>query len=48
MAWGNVGFVYAGASMRCAFLSGVGLGTKGAQEAAKAVEEKKKKKFKSK
>lgn len=26
MAWGNVGFVYAGALMRCCFLVGVGLG----------------------
>jgi hypothetical protein len=33
MYWGNVGFVYAGASMRLAFLSGVGLNTKSGQEA---------------
>jgi hypothetical protein len=34
MSWGNVGFVYAGATMRMAFLAGVGLNTKGGQEAA--------------
>jgi hypothetical protein len=27
--WGNIGFVYLGASMRVAFLAGVGLGSKG-------------------
>jgi hypothetical protein len=26
MAWGNVGFVYAGATMRMCFLAGVGMG----------------------
>lgn len=26
MGWGNVGFVYVGAAMRCAFLAGVGMG----------------------
>lgn len=35
MHWGNVGFVYAGAAMRLAFLSGVGLNTQSAQEAAR-------------
>ncbi len=31
MLWGSVGFVYAGASMRTAFLLGVGLGRSGSQ-----------------
>lgn len=35
MYWGNVGFVYVGATMRLAFLSGVGLNTKSAQDAAR-------------
>ena len=34
MDWGNVGFVYAGATMRMAFLSGIGLNAKSSQEAA--------------
>jgi len=34
MDWGNIGFVYAGATMRMLFLAGVGLGTRSAQEAA--------------
>lgn len=34
MDWGNVGFVYAGATMRMAFLCGVGLNTRSGQEAA--------------
>ncbi|KAF7877646.1 hypothetical protein EAF04_001317 [Stromatinia cepivora] len=34
MAWGNVGFVYAGAAMRIAFLRGWGLGTERAQRMA--------------
>jgi hypothetical protein len=34
MAWGNVGFVYMGAAMRIAFLSGLGLNTRRAQAAA--------------
>lgn len=34
MDWGNIGFVYAGAMMRMAFLAGVGLNTKSGQEAA--------------
>jgi hypothetical protein len=38
MHWGNVGFVYVGASMRCAFLSGVGLNTKNGQEEVRAKE----------
>jgi hypothetical protein len=42
MHWGNVGFVYAGAGMRLAFLSGVGLNTKSGQEAAKAAVKKSK------
>ncbi|KZP02263.1 hypothetical protein FIBSPDRAFT_880457 [Athelia psychrophila] len=29
MAWGSVGFVYVGASMRLSFLAGLGLGEKG-------------------
>jgi hypothetical protein len=36
--WGNLAFVYVGASMRCAFLSGVGLGSQKGQEEAKRVE----------
>ncbi|KAH8595619.1 hypothetical protein B0O99DRAFT_652073 [Bisporella sp. PMI_857] len=36
MHWGNVGFVYAGAGMRLAFLSGVGLNTPRSREAAAA------------
>jgi len=42
MHWGNVGFVYAGASMRIAFLSGVGLG--GGVKGKKVVGEKMQKK----
>lgn len=34
MDWGNIGFVYAGALMRMAFLAGVGLNTKSGKEAA--------------
>ncbi len=34
MDWGNIGFVYMGAMMRMAFLSGVGLDTKSGREAA--------------
>ena len=34
MDWGNVGFVYAGATMRIAFLSGIGLDTEGSRKAA--------------
>jgi hypothetical protein len=34
MDWGNVGFVYTGATMRIAFLCGIGLNTKSGQEAA--------------
>ena len=34
MDWGNIGFVYAGAMMRMAFLAGVGLNTKSGQAAA--------------
>lgn len=34
MHWGNVGFVYAGAAMRMAFLAGVGLDTRRGREAA--------------
>ena len=36
MAWGNVAFVYIGASMRMAFLLGVGLGSKGGEGGLKA------------
>lgn len=36
--WGNVAFVYCGAMMRCAFLSGAGLGSEGAQKQARRVE----------
>jgi len=32
--WGNVGFVYAGATMRMLFLAGVGLNTKNGRKAA--------------
>lgn len=35
MDWGNVGFVYAGATMRLLFLAGVGLDTPASREAAK-------------
>jgi len=42
MYLGNVGFVYAGASMRLAFLSGVGLNTKSGQEAARIAAKKSK------
>jgi len=35
MDWGNVAFVYTGATMRLLFLAGVGLGTKGGREAAR-------------
>lgn len=41
MHWGNVGFVYAGATMRLAFLSGVGLNTKSAQDAARTAAKRK-------
>lgn len=34
MDWGNIGFVYAGAMMRMAFLAGVGLDTESGREAA--------------
>lgn len=37
MHCGNVGFVYAGASMRLAFLSGVGLNTEGRKVAKAAL-----------
>ena len=34
MDWGNIGFVYAGAMMRIAFLAGVGLNTESGRQAA--------------
>jgi len=34
MDWGNVGFVYAGATMRLLFLTGVGLDTPASRKAA--------------
>ena len=34
MDWGNIGFVYAGAMMRMAFLAGLGLNTSSGREAA--------------
>ncbi|CAL3965013.1 unnamed protein product [Diplocarpon coronariae] len=37
MAWGNVGFVYAGAAMRVFFLTGVGMNTERGREAAQKV-----------
>jgi len=43
MDWGNIGFVYVGATMRMLFLSGVGLDTAKARVAAARVEARKKK-----
>jgi hypothetical protein len=40
MDWGNVGFVYAGALMRIAFLSGLGIPTERDAMAAKTVKDK--------
>ncbi len=37
MDWGNVGFVYAGATMRILFLAGVGLDTPASRQAAARV-----------
>ncbi|KAK2630335.1 hypothetical protein QTJ16_001155 [Diplocarpon rosae] len=37
MDWGNVGFVYAGATMRVLFLTGVGMNTEHGREAARKV-----------
>lgn len=37
MDWGNVGFVYAGATMRMLFLAGVGMDTASGREAAQRV-----------
>jgi len=37
MDWGNVGFVYAGATMRMLFLAGFGMDTAGGREAAERV-----------
>ena len=39
--WGNIGFVYAGAMMRMAFMAGVGLDTKRGQELAEKAASKK-------
>jgi hypothetical protein len=41
MDWGNVGFVYAGATMRMMFLTGVGLDTESGRKAAERVAAKK-------
>lgn len=46
MDWGNVGFVYAGATMRMLFLAGVGLGTRSGVEAAERIAARKEKKGK--
>ncbi|RDW60051.1 hypothetical protein BP5796_11657 [Coleophoma crateriformis] len=38
MMWGNIAFVYAGAAMRIAFLTGVGLNTEGGRDGAMKAE----------
>ena len=43
MDWGNVGFVYAGATMRMLFLAGVGLDTANGRKAAVRAAARKKK-----